>query len=154
MSTTPITATSTTAASNETQRPATLTAVAFLVLRLAVGFVFAMHGWQKLSMMGIGGVAGFFGSLGIPAPELAAIAVTAIELVGGIALILGVGTRVAGALLALDMLAALLLVHVGNGFFVDAGGFELVLTLGAAALFFALAGPGPLAVDTWWGKRK
>jgi putative oxidoreductase len=44
-----------------------------------------------------------------------AIAVTAVELVGGIALMLGIGTRVVGALLAVDMLGALLLVHLGNG---------------------------------------
>ncbi len=154
MSSTPITTNVNAVASSEAERSATLTAIGFLVLRLAVGIVFAMHGWQKLSMMGIGGVAGFFGSLGVPAPELAAIAVTFVELVGGIALILGVGTRVVAALLAVDMLAALLLVHVGNGFFADAGGFEFVLTLLAASLFFALAGPGRLAVDAYLGKRK
>ena len=76
------------------------------------------------------------------------------DVVGGIALILGVGTRVVAALLAVDMLAALLLVHLGNGFFVDAGGFEFVLTLLAASLFFALAGAGKLAVDAYLAKRK
>jgi putative oxidoreductase len=135
-------------------RTAALAGYGFLALRLAVGIVFAMHGWQKLSMMGIGGVAGFFGSLGIPAPEVAAIAVTALELLGGIALILGAGTRIAGALLAVNMLVALLLVHLPNGFFVDGGGIEFVLTLLGASLFFALAGPGPLAVDALLAKRK
>jgi putative oxidoreductase len=136
------------------ERSATLAAWGFLALRLAVGLVFAMHGWQKLSLMGIGGVAGFFGSLGIPAPELAAVVVTAVELLGGIALILGAGTRIAGALLAVNMAAALLLVHLPNGFFVDAGGFEFVLTLLGASLFFALAGGGPLSVDGLVAKRK
>ena len=145
MSSTPITASAVT--TNTTDRTATLTAVGFLVLRLAVGIVFAMHGWQKLTMMGIPVVGGFFASLGIPAPELAALAVTVLELVGGIALILGIGTRIAGALLAVNMLVALVLVHLANGFFVDAGGFEFVLTLAAAALFFALAGPGALSLD-------
>ena len=154
MSSTPITANVNLAASEESQRTAALTALGFLILRVAVGLVFAMHGWQKLTVMGVGGVGGFFGSLGVPAPELMAIVVTAVELIGGIALILGVGTRIAGALLALDMAGALLLVHVANGFFVDAGGFEFVLTLGAAALFLALVGPGAWSVDGWWSKRK
>ena len=153
MSSTPITANAV-AQSNESARTATLATYGFLVLRVAVGAVFAMHGWQKLTMMGILGVSGFFGSLGIPAPELAALAVTILELVGGLALILGLGTRVVGALLAVNMLVALALVHLPNGFFVDAGGFEFVLTLFAASLFFALAGPGALSLDALLGKRK
>lgn len=153
MSSTPITANA--VANSETQRTATLATYGFLVLRVAVGIVFAMHGWQKLTMMGIGGVGGFFGSLGIPAPEVAALAVTILELVGGLALVLGIGTRIVGALLAVNMLVALLLVHLPNGFFVDAGGFEFVFTLLAAALFFALAGPGAISLDAQlWGKRK
>ncbi len=154
MSSTPLTANVNLAARTESQRSAALTALGFLILRVAVGLVFALHGWQKLTGMGVDGVGGFFGSLGVPAPALLALVVTAVELIGGIALILGVGTRIAGALLALDMAGALLLVHVGNGFFVDAGGFEFVLTLGAAALFLALAGPGAWSVDGWWSKRK
>jgi putative oxidoreductase len=154
MSSTPITA-SAVANSSEAQRTTALATYGFLILRVAIGVVFAMHGWQKLTMMGIGGVGGFFGSLGIPAPELAALAVTILELVGGLALILGLGTRIVSGLLAANMLVALVLVHLPNGFFVDAGGFEFVFTLFAAALFFALAGPGALSLDAQlWGKRK
>ena len=145
MSSTPITANA--VANHTTDRAATLAAVGFVVLRVAVGIVFAQHGWQKLTMMGIPGVGGFFGSLGIPAPELAAIAVTVLELAGGIALILGIGTRIVGALLAVNMFVALLLVHLANGFFIEGGGIELVLTLFAASLFFALTGPGSLSLD-------
>lgn len=146
MTSTPITAGSA-AAANTGTRTATLAAYGFLVLRLAAGLVFAMHGWQKLSIMGIGGVAGFFGMLGIPFPELAALVVTLVELVGGIALILGIGTRIAGALLAVNMLVAMALVHLANGFFMDTNGIELTLTLAAVSLFFALAGPGALSLD-------
>lgn len=117
------------------------------MLRVVVGIVFAAHGWQKLSMMGFDGVAGFFGSLGVPLPMLAAVVVTLLELVGGIALILGIGTRVVAALLAVDMLAALLLVHLPNGIFVSNNGYELVLLLLAAGVYFALVGPGPLSLD-------
>lgn len=153
MSSTPITANA--VAHNEAQRTAALATYGFLILRVTVGIVFAMHGWQKLTVMGFGGVGGFFGMLGIPFPEVAAIAITLLELVGGIALILGIGTRIAGALLAADMIVAMLLVHWPNGFFMDANGIELALTLAATGLFFALAGPGALSLDAQlWGKNK
>jgi putative oxidoreductase len=117
------------------------------LLRVVVGLAFFMHGYQKMFQMGVGGVGGFFGSLGIPAPELAALVVSLVELVGGLALIVGLLTRVFGLLLAVDMLVALLLVHLPNGFFAGDGGIELVLLLGAAALALALTGPGALALD-------
>lgn len=118
-----------------------------LLLRVAVGLVFAVHGAQKLLLFGIGGTAGFLGSLGIPLPEVAAIVVILVELVGGLALLIGLGTRYVAALLAVNMAVALFTVHLPNGFFVDGGGFEFVLVLLAAALFFALHGGGALAVD-------
>ena len=118
------------------------------LLRVVVGFAFFMHGQQKLFQMGVEGVGGFFASLGIPAPELAAVVVSLVETVGGLALILGVLTRIVGVLLAADMLVAMLVVHRPNGFYAGDGGIELVLVLGAAALALAITGPGALAVDT------
>ena len=118
------------------------------LLRVVVGFAFFMHGQQKLFQMGVGGVGGFFASLGIPAPELAAVVVSIVETVGGLALILGVLTRLVGVLLAADMLVAMLVVHRPNGFYAGDGGVELVLVLGAAALALAITGPGALAVDS------
>ena len=117
------------------------------LLRIVVGIVFVMHGQQKLFEMGVGGVGGFFASLGVPAPQLAAVVVGVLETVGGLALILGVLTRLFGLLLTGDMLVALLLVHRPNGFFAGDGGVELVLLLGTAALALALTGPGALALD-------
>jgi putative oxidoreductase len=117
------------------------------LLLVVVGFAFFMHGQQKLFQMGVGGVSGFFASLGIPAPEVAAVAVSLVETVGGLALILGVATRLVGLLLATDMLVAMLVVHRPNGFYAGDGGVELVLVLGAAALALAITGPGALALD-------
>lgn len=118
-----------------------------LVLRIAVGAVFAVHGAQKLFLFGIDGTSGFLGSLGVPLPQIAAIVVILVELAGGLALLLGLGTRYVAALLAVDMVVALVTVHLANGFFVDGGGVEFVLVLLASALFFALNGGGRLAVD-------
>lgn len=147
MSATQMPRTAAVTSTNSATSTAALSAWGFLILRLAVGAVFAVHGWQKLTVMSVGGVAGFFGSLGIPFPEIAALVVTLVELVGGVALILGLGTRLVGALLAIDMLVALLLVHLPNGFAVENGGYEFVLVLLAASLFFALSGPGRLSLD-------
>jgi putative oxidoreductase len=117
-----------------------------LPLRLVVGLVFVMHGGQKLLVMGIAGTAGFFGQLGIPFPGLAAVAIIVLEIVGGLALLLGFRTRVVALLLLVDMLGALFTVHLRHGFFLPEG-FEFVLTLIGALLTLASAGPGPLAVD-------
>jgi putative oxidoreductase len=56
-------------------------------------------------------------------------------------------TRVFAALLAVDMLGALFLVHASAGVFVTTGGYELVLILAAAALAVALVGAGRYSAD-------
>ena len=117
------------------------------LIRIVTGFVFVMHGQQKFFEMGVGNVEGWFRSLGIPAPALAALVVSLVELVGGAALIGGAATRLFGILLAVDMLVALLVFHLPNGFFVANNGVELVLVLGATSLSLVLTGPGALAID-------
>jgi putative oxidoreductase len=86
-----------------------------LVLRAVVGVVFVVHGGQKFFAFGLAGTAGFLGSLGIPLPTVAAVGLIAVELLGGLALLLGAGTRAAAALLAADMLVAMLTVHLRGG---------------------------------------
>ena len=66
---------------------------------------------------------------------------------GGAEIMVGAPPPLAGLLLALDMLGAFLLVHAGNGVFIDRGGFELVAALGAAALVLAATGAGRVSVD-------
>jgi len=110
------------------------------VLRIAVGAVILTHGYQKVFHMHLGGVAGFFGHLGIPLPTLSAIVVMTVEFVGGILLITGLATRIPAALIAVDMLVALLVVHFRNGY-IKSGG-ELPLLLLAGAICLALSGGG------------
>ncbi|HET6240705.1 MAG TPA: DoxX family protein [Arthrobacter sp.] len=124
-----------------------LTTTALTILRVIAGVVFAAHGWQKFNDFTIAGTQASFTKMGVPAPEIAAPVVATLELVGGIALILGVLTRVFAALLTLDMLGALVLVHAPAGLFVSEGGYELVLVLAAATSAVALAGPGRFSVD-------
>jgi putative oxidoreductase len=117
-----------------------------LPLRLVIGLVFVMHGAQKLFGFGLAGTAGFLGSLGIPLPTVAAAVLIAVELLGGLALILGAGTRYVAAALAVEMLVALLTVHLRAGFFVP-DGMEFVLTLLAGCLTLVALGAGPWSVD-------
>ncbi len=116
------------------------------ILRIVVGIVFLVHGYQKLFHMGFHGVAGMFGHMGIPLPMLSAVVVTLVEFVGGILLVAGVGTRIAAALLAADMTVAILAVHLKHGLGAQNGGFEYPLTLLAATLCLALAGGGMLSL--------
>ncbi|MFI7580832.1 DoxX family membrane protein [Kocuria kalidii] len=117
------------------------------LLRVVLGVTFFLHGWQKVAEWTVAGTQTSFAQMGVPAAELAAPAVAALELGGGLMLVLGLGTRVVAALLALVMLGALVLVHLPAGFFAADGGIELVLLLAAAAVLFALAGAGRWSVD-------
>jgi putative oxidoreductase len=121
------------------------------LLRVVVGVIFVMHGWQKLSM-GFHNVAGFLTSLGIPMPTLAAVLLTIVEFVGGIALILGALTRYFAALLAIDSLVAIITFHLKNGFFMPSG-VEFPLLLLAANLNLMLAGAGALSVSAFRKKK-
>ncbi len=99
-----------------------------LPLRLVVGIVFTVHGGQKLFVVGVAGVARFLATVGLPAPTLAASVPTAVELLGGLALLAGFFTRAAAALLAIEMVVAILFVNIKGGFF-EPRGVEFPLTL-------------------------
>lgn len=110
-------------------------------LRVALSLVFIGHGGQKLFVMGISGTSAFMSGIGIPAPTLAAVVVIFVELLGGIAVLLGVWARWAAVCLSIDMLVALLLVQVTAGV-LRPGGFEFVLVLLAGTVTIVLLGPG------------
>lgn len=88
---------------------------------MVVGVTFVLHGWQKVSEWGMAGTAEGFEGMGVPAPAVSAVLAAAVELLGGLALVLGVLIRIAGVLLALDMVGALVLVHDSAGFFAADG---------------------------------
>jgi putative oxidoreductase len=123
------------------------------LLRVTVGVVFLVHGSQKLFVMGVPGVAAFFGELGIPAPLLAAGVVSAVEFLAGLALILGLGTRWVAIPLACIMVVAIVTVHGSQGFFLPRG-YEFVMTLLAANVALALLGSGAAALDDLFASRR
>ncbi len=111
------------------------------VLRIVVGIVFAMHGYQKVHVFHMQGVTGMLSHLGIPLPGAFAVILTVVELLGGILLITGLATRIPAVLLSIDMLVALITVHMKNGFFAP-GGIEFPLTLLAALICLTISGGG------------
>jgi putative oxidoreductase len=133
---------------------AQFTGFAPLILRVMAGIVMAAHGWQKLQ----GGPANFgsqaLANLGVPLPVFMGYVVTFVELIGGILLIIGLLSRLAALILAIEMIFTTLLVKVHVGFIAPPGGgagAELDLILLAAFLTILLAGPGRLALDELLG---
>jgi len=120
-----------------------------LPLRIAVGLVFLMHGGQKFFVFGLSGTEDIMAKLGIPLPTLAAGVVITVELLGGLAILLGVFTRLAGALLAFEMVVAILVARLRGGFFAPYG-YEFELPLLAACLTFASTGPGRISLEELW----
>ena len=122
-------------------------------LRVALAVVFFAHGAQKVFQYGIPGVTQGFTQMGVPLPGITAPLVAGLELVGGLLLLVGLLTRPIALLLAIDMLAAMLLVHLKNGFFLP-NGVEFTLILFAASLALVMTGAGALSLDAVIGNRR
>ncbi len=124
---------------------ARLTATAALLLRVALGTMFIAHALLKYFVFTLPGTAQFFGSLGLPG--VLGYAVFAAELVGGILLVLGVGTR-AVALALVPVLLGATWVHAGNGWLFSApnGGWEYPAFWTVTLVVQALLGDGAYAL--------
>ena len=119
---------------------------AALLLRVSLGIMFLAHVGLKIFVFTVPGFVEYFASLGLPA--ILAYAVIALELVGGIALILGIYATWIAIPLALEMLGTIVLVHGANGWlFTNKGGgweYPAFWTVGLIALF--LLGDGAMAL--------
>jgi len=125
------------------------------IVRLVFGIVFFAHGAQKVfgwfGGYGYSGTMGFFTQMHIP--WIFANLAIAAEFFGGIGLILGALTRVAAFGISMNMLVAVLMVHISNGFFMNwtgqqkGEGFEYHLLALSIALLLMVKGGGALSVD-------
>ena len=106
-----------------------------LLIRVSAGLIFLTHGWQKIQSLDQ--TVMFFGQLGLSAPLVYFI--SWLEVIGGLAFILGVATRLFGVAFGIEMLVATMLLGLGRGISVD-------LVLALVSFGIALTGSGKYAV--------
>ncbi len=126
--------------------------LAILVLRLALGICFVIHGLGKLGIVGPGNLAGFSSwlkSLGLPFPELQARMAMATEILGGTLVAAGLATRVAAFFCCVTMSVAAVLGHKGSGYLItnNPPGNEYALNLAILMVVLILLGPGQYSLD-------
>lgn len=120
-----------------------------LLVRLAAGVIFVMHGYDKLfGKIGMDAFTKMVEGIGFPLPALFAYLAALTEFLGGLALIFGVFTCYAGALLAIVMLVAMTAV---KGWALPKGDVDLILM--ATALMFAFGHPGKFTAKKFLGKN-
>ena len=119
-------------------------AYAPLVIRLALAVIFIYHGFGKV--FGAGGFGTAWNPHGMPA--VVQVLVAWGELLSGVAMLLGLFTRLAGVVIIVVMAGAIVLVHGQNGFDIMNMGFEYNFALIAMALSVILSGPGALAIES------
>ena len=125
--------------------------IALLGLRLVVGLAFAAHGAQKLfgsfGGHGIEATGGVFEQIGLRPGKPHALFAGSAEFLGGLLIALGLLTPFAAAALIGVMTAAVLTVHLPNGFFNSDNGYEYNLVLVAALFALTAIGAGELSLD-------
>lgn len=124
--------------------------VAIFMVRTIVGFGFIFH-----SMLKVPTPTMWMGPHGFAPPWLQGV-VTFVELLGGIALILGFLTPIAAFLLAIDMIVAIFRFHIpaGGHFVGGRASFEVPLTYLVVVVALLIAGPGGFSIDALIGRRR
>jgi len=118
--------------------------VALLLLRLALGIIFIFHGYPKLFTHTHETMQGFE-HMGFPG-YFAYIA-GVFEFFGGLVIIFGIFTRIAGLLLFCEMAVALLRVHIPQGPITQVKNYEFPLILATACFALATVGAGMISLD-------
>ena len=124
--------------------------IAAFILRVSAGAVFLVHGLTKLFVFSPAGTAGYFRSIGLPGAL--GYLTMALEILGGIALILGLATRYVSVVLAFVLLGAAWFGHAGNGFTFSnpGGGWEYPVLWAITMFALSLLGDGAWSL----GKRR
>jgi putative oxidoreductase len=137
---------------------ARLAPLAYPMIRFFTGLFLMPHGAQKLFGWfgggGLSGTAGFFSqNLGLEPGLFWAVLVGGTEFFGGLFLAIGLLTRPSAIAITILMAVAVFLVHLGNGFFWGAGGYEYPLFWGLIALAIAMRGGGEMSIDRTIGRE-
>lgn len=119
--------------------------VTILLGRILLSVIFLLSGFGKLTA--IAGTAGYFGSLGLPLPTVTAIVVGLIELLGGLAILVGFQTRIVSWVLAIFTVATALVAHTGWADQMQMINFLKNLGITGGFLVLASAGAGKFSID-------
>jgi putative oxidoreductase len=117
--------------------------IALLVLRVALGVIFIFHGYPKLAHMS-GGMQANFQQHGLPGYFVYIAGI--LETFGGGLILVGLFTRPAALLLAIEMGVAIAKVHSSHGY-LGVHEYEFPLALAAACFALATVGAGPISID-------
>lgn len=118
---------------------------ALLVGRVLLSAMFILAGFAKLTA--VSGTAAWFGSLGLPLPTLGAIVVGLVELVGGLAVLVGYRTRIAAIVLAVFTVAATAIAHLDFADQMQVLLLQKNLTIVGGFIILAVIGAGALSLD-------
>ena len=130
-----------------------MTPIAVTLLRVIIGTMFLVHVSGKFKIGAAAVAANIMGKNGLEPALLFTYVTMALEVTGGICLIVGLFTRFFSAALAIEMLIALVFVHLPKGYAAGGGGYEYVLLIGAACFLLAIRGGGRYSADRMIGKE-
>jgi len=116
-----------------------------LIGRILLSVNFFLSGFGKLTA--IAGTAGYFGAMGLPVPTATAVIVGLIELVGGLAILVGFQTRIAAWVLAAFTIATALVAHTGWADQNQMIHFLKNVAITGGFLLLASSGPGAYSID-------
>jgi putative oxidoreductase len=116
-----------------------------LLGRILLAAIFLLSGFGKLTA--ISGTAGYFGAMGLPVPTVTAIVVGLIELLGGIAILVGFQTRITSWVLAIFTIATALVAHTGWADQNQMIHFLKNVAITGGFLVLASSGPGAYSID-------
>lgn len=121
------------------------------IMRVVLGILFVAHGIDKFQT-GLGNVAGWFDSVGVPGAL--AYVIGPLELIGGLLLIVGLFTRYVSALFIIMLLGAILTLKLSAGLLGsgEMAGYELDVACMMVALYLSVAKPASLSVDRIFAK--
>jgi putative oxidoreductase len=118
-----------------------------LPIRIMAGIVFIAHGIPKF--YDISGGYGFFQSINLP-PELF-LPIALLEVIGGLAILFGILTRIASSLFIIEMIGAIVTAKLSRGFI---GGYEFELLLISICISLVIMGPGKISIENYILKRE
>ena len=137
-----------------------LQSLALLIARLGLGGILLLHGWTRWRTQGIARQVDYLNQFGTPYPEVAVWGAVALELVGGVFLIVGALTPFVGLAVLLQQILTVAytnwyrtphLLRTDGSY---NGGYEYNVALGLLGLLFFVFGGGALAIDRLFRRKK